>query len=134
MLWDLLDPAVMKHLAWAIILCIGAIILFSLAFAILQARQRRRLCWAAKQNYVPDWTKGAYNGVSTLDEPDATPVPAPTGLAAGEAGGVHREQDLTNTTLFKANSTPTPVPPFVGDYRLKSYSKGMGYPSADPKV
>ena len=105
MLWDLLDPAVMKHLAWAIILCIGAIILFSLAFAILQARQRRRLCWAAKHNYVPDWTKGAYNGVSTLDEPDADPAPV-----------------------------STPIPPFVGDYRLNGYSKGAGYPSADPKV
>ena len=132
MLWDLLDPAVMKHLAWAIILCIGAIILFSLAFAILQARQRRRLCWAAKHNYVPDWTKGAYNGVSTLDEPDADP--SPTGLAVGETGGVPREQDLTNAALFKANPTPTPIPPFVGDYRLNGYSKGAGYPSADPKV
>ena len=28
MLWDLLDPDVMKHLAWAIILCIAAILLF----------------------------------------------------------------------------------------------------------
>nr|KAG5695277.1 hypothetical protein BaRGS_028212 [Batillaria attramentaria] len=72
MLWDLLDPDMMKHLAWAIILCIGAIILFSLGFAIMQARQRGRLCWGAKQNYVPDWTKGAYNGVSALDEHDIT--------------------------------------------------------------
>ncbi|XP_055860099.1 furin-like isoform X2 [Biomphalaria glabrata] len=64
MIWDLLDPDVMKHLAWAIILCIAAILLFSVVFGILQARERGRLCWKNKPNYVPDWGKGHYDGVT----------------------------------------------------------------------
>ncbi|XP_059163454.1 furin-like protease kpc-1 isoform X4 [Physella acuta] len=64
MIWDLLDPDVMKHLAWAIILCIAAILLFSVIFGILQARERGRLCWKSKPNYVPDWGKGHYDGVT----------------------------------------------------------------------
>ncbi|KAH9499166.1 hypothetical protein Btru_004327 [Bulinus truncatus] len=64
MIWDLLDPDVMKHLAWAIILCIAAILLFSVIFGILQARDRGRLCWKNKPNYVPDWGKGHYDGVT----------------------------------------------------------------------
>jgi hypothetical protein len=117
MLWDLLDPAVMKHLAWAIILCIGAIILCSLAFAILQARQRRKLCWAAKHtNYFPDWTKGAYNGVTaTVDEPErnittANPAEGGGGGGSGErkkgVGGRRREDCSVlagiSPSLFKA--------------------------------
>lgn len=121
MLWDLLDPAVMKHLAWAIILCIGAIILCSLAFAILQARQRRKLCWAAKHtNYLPDWTKGAYNSVTApapTDEPDrgtttAAASPAETGGGGGGGGkekgvGGRRREDCSvlagiSPSLFKA--------------------------------
>ncbi|XP_025077508.1 furin-like protease kpc-1 isoform X4 [Pomacea canaliculata] len=70
MIWDLLDPEILKHLAWAIILCIGAIIIFFVGFVIMQARERGRLCWSVKQNYIPDWTKGAYNGVSVLDDPE----------------------------------------------------------------
>ncbi|CAL1547097.1 unnamed protein product [Lymnaea stagnalis] len=64
MIWDLLDPDVMKHLAWAIILCIAAILLFSVVFGILQARDRGRLCWKSKPNYVPDWGRGHYDGVT----------------------------------------------------------------------
>ncbi|KAK7116299.1 hypothetical protein V1264_002005 [Littorina saxatilis] len=140
MLWDLLDPAVMKHLAWAIILCIGAIILFSLAFAILQARQRRRLCWAVKQNYVPDWTKGAYNGVSVLDEADMSRrgVLVVRGVGGGGGGGgglgggrlgvgVHGRDH--SYSLFKTTipPTPTPAPLLPGNYRMNGYSKGPGY-------
>ncbi|GFR96267.1 furin1-X [Elysia marginata] len=64
MIWDMLDPEVMKHLAWAIIICIAAILLFSVVFGLLQARDRGRLCWQTKPNYVPDWSKGHYDGVS----------------------------------------------------------------------
>ena len=30
----------------------------------MQARDRGRLCWQTKPNYVPDWSKGHYDGVS----------------------------------------------------------------------
>ncbi|XP_067665684.1 furin-like protease kpc-1 isoform X1 [Haliotis asinina] len=65
MIWDFLDPDVMKHLAWAIMLCIGGILLFSVVFGILQARDQSKLCWRVKRYYVPDFSKGRYNGVSS---------------------------------------------------------------------
>ncbi|XP_076465888.1 furin-like protease kpc-1 isoform X3 [Babylonia areolata] len=134
LLWDLLDPAVMKHLAWALILCIGAIIFFSLLFAILQARHRRRLCWASKHSYVPDWTKGAYNGVSTLDEPESRSMPGASSTR-DRMGAAHQDPDFCSHSLFKTSSPPpTPLPPFGAEYRLNGYSKGMGYPSLDPAV
>ncbi|XP_076443592.1 uncharacterized protein LOC143282043 isoform X2 [Babylonia areolata] len=69
LLWDLLDPAVMKHLAWALILCIGAVIFLSILLAVWQARQRRRLCWSDKRHPpAADWGKGVYDGVSTRGE------------------------------------------------------------------
>lgn len=36
----------------------------SVVFGILQARDRGRLCWKSKPNYVPDWSKGHYDGVT----------------------------------------------------------------------
>ncbi|BFY97734.1 hypothetical protein BsWGS_00775 [Bradybaena similaris] len=81
MIWDLLDPDVMKHLAWAIILCIAAILLFSVVFGILQAKDRGRLCWRSKPNYVPDWSKGHYDGVTPhyamQDSDNETELPPP---------------------------------------------------------
>ncbi|XP_050402514.1 furin-like protease kpc-1 isoform X5 [Patella vulgata] len=73
MIWDFLDPDVMKHLAWAIILCIGAILLFCVLFGLLQVRDHRKLCWSAKRFYVPDLAKGHYNGVSRncADDPES---------------------------------------------------------------
>lgn len=111
MIWDLLDPDVMKHLAWAIILCIGAIILFSVGFGIMQARERGRLCWVAKHNYVPDWNKGAYNGVSALD---------PENNHSAEA-----KRDYPNTAIFKVSSNT--------HHSSSGYGRG-GLGCAQPKL
>ena len=153
MLWDLLDPSVMKHLAWAIILCIGAIIICSLAFAVLQARHRRKLCWATKHpNYAPDWTKGAYDGISsTLEDSEGggggdkrTSQPARREDYTAVLGGV-------SPSLFKAVASPSPpsslpppppphncrsLPTLMGNFRLNSYAKpgflGAAYPTPTP--
>ncbi|XP_041369640.1 furin-like protease kpc-1 isoform X1 [Gigantopelta aegis] len=63
MIWDFLDPEVIKHLAWAIILCIGGILLFTVVFGVMQAREQSKLCWKVKNIYHPDLSKGRYNGV-----------------------------------------------------------------------
>ncbi|BFZ02510.1 hypothetical protein BsWGS_05549 [Bradybaena similaris] len=65
MIWDLLDPDVMKHLAWAIIICLAAILLFSVIFGFLQAKDRGCLCFQKKPNYIPDWNKSNFDGVTS---------------------------------------------------------------------
>lgn len=54
---------------------------FSVVFGILQAKDRGRLCWRSKPNYVPDWSKGHYDGVTPhyamQDSDNETELPPP---------------------------------------------------------
>jgi hypothetical protein len=51
---------------WVIVLCIAAIILFGVIFGLLQARDRRMLCW--KEKRPKDAIKCEYNGINLTQE------------------------------------------------------------------
>ncbi|GFO25896.1 furin-like [Plakobranchus ocellatus] len=108
MIWDMLDPDVMKHLAWAIIICIAAILLFSVIFGLLQARERGRLCWQTKPNYVPDWSKGHYDGVTPPGwrGSKCLPLPDPPSYTTTTADTVIGwRKDCLDTALTTAHSS-----------------------------
>ena len=75
-------------------------------FGLLQARDRGRLCWQTKPNYVPDWSKGHYDGVSPPGWRGSkfAPLPEPPTENTGTTDTISSwRKDCTDSSLTSAH-------------------------------